>query len=130
MTDKKKILIIDDEKHMRESLIFLLSDYEDLVVLEAVDGHKGFELAKLERPDVLVTDNKMPVLPGEQTAKLFKSDPVTRGIPIIMLTGMKLTDQEKNMIKLDVNDFLEKPVNPWELVRTLEKYLGPLKHKI
>ena len=127
---RKKILVIDDEESAREMCRMILCKYNDIEVIEAVDGNKGFELAKLEKPDLIILDNRMRIMSGEETAKLLRADPSTRAIPIIMITAMRLSKQEIAFIKMDVNDFIEKPFSPWELVRSVEKYLGTLSEKL
>lgn len=127
---EKKILVIDDEEDERKICKMILSKYNDIKVIEASGGHSGFELAKLERPDLIILDNRMPMISGEQTAKLFRAEPSTRFIPIIMVTVMRLSKQEIAFIKLEVNEFIEKPFTPWTLIKVIEKYLGTLSEKL
>lgn len=128
--EKKKILVIDDEVSARESCRMIFSRYENIEVIEAVDGNKGFELAKLEKPDLILLDNMMPMMSGEQTARIFRANPVTKSIPIIMITAMRLSKDEINLIKLDVDSFIEKPFSPWQMRNEAEKYLGTLTDKL
>ncbi|MFC2091956.1 PleD family two-component system response regulator [Elusimicrobiota bacterium] len=126
---KRRILIIDDERHYRDSVRLLLSVYEELEIIEAVEGTEGVEMAKVLKPDLVILDNKMPKTPGELTAKLFRSDPLLRTIPIIMMTGMRLSESEASLIKLDVDEYVLKPCHPDQLVSIIEKYIGPLKQR-
>lgn len=124
---KKKILIIEDDQHLRYSIKIILGSYDNVEVIEAADGDEGFKLAELEKPDLVILDNKMPVISGEQTARLLRGEPTTKNIPIIMTTGMKLNKDAIELIKLDVNDFIQKPFKLWDLIEKIEEYLGPLK---
>jgi CheY-like chemotaxis protein len=124
--DKKKILVIDDEDHARKMIRTFFENYTDVSIIEAGDGDTGFELAKKEQPDLVLLDNKMPQMSGEQTAKMIRADSSTRTIPIILITAMSLTENEVNLIKLDVNEFIQKPFSPWVLKKMAEKYVGTL----
>lgn len=125
--EKKKILIIEDDRSLRESYKLIFSFYSNVEIFEAEDGDKGFETAKFVIPDLIILDNKMPVMSGEQTARLLRGEPTTKNIPIIMTTGMKLNKDAIELIKLDVNDFIQKPFKLWDLIEKIEEYLGPLK---
>lgn len=124
--EKKKILIIEDDRSLRESYKLIFSFYSNVEIFEAEDGDKGFETAKFVIPDLIILDNKMPVMSGEQTARLLRGEPTTKNIPIVMTTGMQLLENDVNLIKLDVNEFVRKPVNQWEFKKIIEKYVGPL----
>jgi DNA-binding response OmpR family regulator len=127
MEGKKKILIIDDEDHARKAFRIHLERFDNVEVLEAASGRRGIELAKTEKPDIIILDNMMPGIPGEQAVRHIRISDEIKSIPVIMLTAMQLTEDEINFIKMDVNEFLTKPVNPWELQKSIEKYIGPLK---
>jgi len=124
---KKKIMIIDDEKYVREAFTILLRSYSNVQVIAVGDGQEGFDMAKLAMPDLIVLDNKMPGIPGEQVARMLRADPITKNIPIIMATGMKLDSAEVSLIKLDVNEYIRKPINPLDLKRIIEDYIGKLE---
>ena len=122
----KKILCIDDDEAILALYRAIFKNYENIEMLEATDGMKGFTLARDRTPDLIIIDNKMPNLPGEQTAKLFRGLPATRHLPIIMVTAMKLSPVEARLIKLDVNEIITKPFKHEELIKTVEEYLGPI----
>jgi CheY-like chemotaxis protein len=124
---KKKVMIIDDEKYIRDAFTIVLRTFSNVQVITVADGQEGYEMAKLSQPDLIILDNKMPGIPGEQVARMLRADPVTKNIPIILATGMRLDQNEINLIKLDVNEYLQKPINPLELKRVIEDYLGDLE---
>ncbi|MFC2091955.1 response regulator [Elusimicrobiota bacterium] len=124
--DVKKVLIIDDEETARKLFCVELGRFKNVEVVEAADGERGLRLARSVKPDLILLDNMMPGLSGEQTAKKIRSDDQIKSIPIIMVTAMDLTGKEIDLIKLDVNEFLTKPINLWKLQEILQKYLGDM----
>src|SRR5664279_2801804 len=81
-----RVLIIDDEAPIR-LLCRVNLEAEGMDVLEAADGEKGIELARRERPDVILLDVMMPRLDGWDVAQLLVSDELTKEVPIIFLTA-------------------------------------------
>ena len=81
----KKILIVDD---VRDALFILQKELEarGYSVIAADSGHEALNLAKSERPDLIILDICMPNMDGSELAARLKEDPATEGIPIIFLT--------------------------------------------
>jgi len=109
-----RILIVDDERHNRELLEIMLSA-EGFVLMTAASGEEALALVATQQPDLVLLDVMMPDMDGHQVAARLKSDPVTRNIPIIMITA--LDDRTARMIGLraGAEDFLTKPVDRAEL---------------
>ncbi|MEA3506532.1 MAG: response regulator [Elusimicrobiota bacterium] len=122
-----KILLVDDDPDIREYVRMALKNYDTIRILEAVDGNKAVVLAKHIKPDLILLDNKMPSLSGESVAKNLKNDPLTRDIPVVMITAMRLSRKEIELIKLDVDDYIEKPISTWQLENIVKKYIPALK---
>ncbi|MFC1708437.1 response regulator [Candidatus Omnitrophota bacterium] len=109
---KKKVLIVDDEKDIREiiKIPLLQSGFQ---VFEAGNGKEAVELAKKEKPDLITLDIMMPGIDGFQTAKIIKEDPETTNIPIIILSVL---NQDKEELVQGIADYISKPFKPAELV--------------
>lgn len=120
---KKSVLLVDDDKSWRIIMANILKD-RGFIVFEAVDGRKGIELAKLEKPDIIILDNKMPNMTGQEAAKILKHDPATSSIPIILVTGMDINSSLIDYIKMDVNDFLKKPFATETLITKIKEMTG------
>lgn len=84
--DKKNILIIEDEAHVRQMVARLLTKH-DYDVREAVDGLDGLRALETYRPDLIIVDVMMPILDGLTFTKALKNRRETRGIPVIFLTA-------------------------------------------
>jgi DNA-binding response OmpR family regulator len=116
-----RVLVIDDEAPIR-LLCRVNLEAEGMAVLEAPDGAGGLEVARSERPDVILLDVMMPGLDGWKVAQELLEDPGTASIPIVFLTARAdLRDRARGM---DVGgiDYITKPFNPVDLaslVRTI-----------
>lgn len=84
--EKKNILIIEDEAHVRQMVARLLVKH-DYDVREAVDGLDGLRALEDYRPDLIIVDVMMPTLDGLTFTKALKNRRETRGIPVIFLTA-------------------------------------------
>ena len=102
-----KLLIIDDEVDFRESIALYFLD-AGFTVFEACNGREGLEVFARERPDVVFTDLRMPVLDGfEVIAELTSSSPET---PIIVISGVGLVREVIHAMRLGARDYLVKPI--------------------
>lgn len=84
--NKKRVLIVDDEQDIVESIKFTL-ELEDIECLEAYDGEEALSKAKKENPDLIILDVMLPKMNGYKIARLLKFDESYNNIPIIMLTA-------------------------------------------
>ena len=118
--DKIKILLVEDDP-------FLLSMYSSKFELEnffigcADDGEKGLEMAKTEKPDIILLDIMLPGIDGFEVLKRLKADSSTAGIPVIMLTNLNQKDEYERGMKLGAVDFLIKAhYLPSEVVKKIK----------
>lgn len=109
--NKATVLIVDDQPsnvHLLASL--LKSDYR---ILTATRGTKALELARGEQPpDLILLDVIMPDLDGYETCRQLKEEEVTRGIPVIFITGLDQDSDEEHGLNLGAADYISKPFNP------------------
>jgi two-component system alkaline phosphatase synthesis response regulator PhoP len=122
MTEQTRVLVIDDEAPIR-LLCRVNLEAERMQVLEAVDGPSGLELARRERPDVVLLDVMMPGLDGWGVAEELLDDESTSEIPIVFLTARaEFRDRAKG---LDIGgvDYITKPFNPVELAPLVRRLL-------
>jgi len=118
----KKILLADDERNLRMLVHTTLEDAE-YQILEAANGTEALEMAKKEKPDLLVLDWMMPGLSGIEVAKLLREDPETANIPIIMLTAKgQERDREKGQ-SIGAYAYLLKPFSPLQLLEKVKDAL-------
>lgn len=118
MTDKEKILIIDDEKPTLRMFTLLLSAY-GYEILAAENGQEGVELFKAERPRLVLTDIKMPIMDGIEALKEIKAiDPQAE---VIVVTGHGDMDLAIQALNLDATDFINKPLQREALEKALSR---------
>ncbi len=111
-----KILVIDDEKSIRNTLQEIL-EYEKHEVILATNGPEGLELLKEKNVDVVLCDIKMPEMDGiEVLEKIFEQSP---DIPVIMISGHGNIDTAVEAIKKGAFDFIEKPLDLNRLLVTI-----------
>jgi len=110
-----KILVVDDEKDITALVAYHL-EREGFRVLQAYDGLQGLELARRERPNLLVLDLMLPVMSGLDVCRRLRKEPETARLPILMLTA-KTEETDKVLgLELGADDYLTKPFGPRELV--------------
>ncbi len=105
-----KILVVEDTKSIQMLVKMLLTDLGHDVIL-ADNGQEGFETFQSEKPDLVVSDVKMPVMDGFELCKRIKDNPETRLTPVVIITAL---DDDKSQIKgieAGADDFLTKPFN-------------------
>ncbi len=127
MPKKSKILIIDDDRDFLDatSMVLESSSYQ---VITSADGDDGLRKAKQERPDLVLLDVIMPIKDGFSVAEVMKKDPQLAKIPVLMLTSFAQRKGETSLsvsqgMKLEAEDYLDKPVAPDELLRRVKKWL-------
>ena len=118
-----KVLIVDDNQDMLETLEHLFSFY-GFEVAKAMNGLEGIEAAKKEEPDIIILDALMPVMNGFEACEKLKQDPQTREIPIIFLSANYTEDRHRIAgLELGADDYILKPFNAKELITRVKKIL-------
>ena len=120
---KGKILVVDDEIYIVHILDFSLG-MEGYEVVTALDGEQALEKLKVEKPDLIVLDIMMPKLDGYEVCKAIKSDPVTRQIPVILLSAKGRNVDQKMGFDVGADDYITKPFSPRKLVERINQLLG------
>lgn len=120
----KKVLTIDDSKVIRLAIAQHLRPFT-CQVLEATDGQEGVNIAKRDRPDLILLDVSMPVMDGRQALALLRADAATQSIPVIMLTGESSEDLVLDIARLGVQGYIVKPFAPQRFEQAVAKVLGP-----
>jgi Response regulator containing a CheY-like receiver domain and an HTH DNA-binding domain len=118
----KKILVIEDEPEMRRNITTLLR-YYDYEPVAAENGRVAVEMARREKPDLILCDVMMPELDGYGVLHALQSDPSLARIPFIFLTAKGEKDDLRSGMNLGADDYLTKPVVNADLVRAIESRL-------
>lgn len=118
------MLVVDDFDDNREMYAEYLQ-HAGYRVIEAADGKAAVDRATRSRPDLIVMDLSLPVMDGWEATRVLKSDPRTRGIPVIALTGHALAGHSQGARDAGCDEFLTKPCLPHALVEAVERILAP-----
>jgi diguanylate cyclase len=117
-----KILVIEDERVIRNNLLKLLS-VEGFETIGAEDGTCGLQLAQSEQPDLIICDILMPGLDGYGVLKALQENPVTASIPFIFLTAKADRSDWRQGMNLGADDYLIKPFTRAELLEAITSRL-------
>ena len=120
----KKILIVDDQIEVRDLVEVTLKsgDYE---IFQAENGAKAIEIARAEKPDLIIMDVMMPGdMDGLEATRILKNDPETRGRPIIILTAKGQEIDRDKGFEAGADEYFSKPFSPLELIKKVEDVLG------
>ncbi|MDH5681409.1 MAG: ATP-binding protein, partial [Spirochaetota bacterium] len=115
------ILVVDDIENNRKVLKGFLEDYP-FTILEAINGQSAVETAKLEIPDLIIMDLKMPVLDGYEATLIIKEHPETKHIPIVVASASSMRSQ-KEKIEPYIDGFVRKPFNKTDILLNISKLL-------
>ena len=105
------VLIVDDN---RADLLLIQRTVEKMGhrVLTAENGNAGFELAKKEKPDMILSDCRMPEMDGVVMCKRIKEDPEIKDIPLVVLTNVDAPKTVVECFDMGVDNYIRKPINP------------------
>jgi DNA-binding response OmpR family regulator len=122
MQVKKRILLIDDETDFRAALRVRLeaAGYE---VLEAEDGATGLDMAKEQKPDLIILDLMLPKIAGYNVARLLKADENCDDIPIVMLTARAQETDVNIGLAVGADAYITKPFKSRELLDTITRLI-------
>ncbi len=118
----QKVLVIDDDAHLRESLAEVL-DLEGFTCLEAANAKAGIESAKKHNPDVVIMDIQLPDSSGFQICQELRRH--SKDFILIMMTGRFLSAEEKTQgFSLGADEYLTKPFDIQELCLRIRQLLS------
>ncbi|HSR53251.1 MAG TPA: response regulator [Acidobacteriota bacterium] len=125
---REKIVVIEDESDILELIQYNLKR-EGYSVLTSTNGEEGLDLVRRENPDLVLLDLMLPGRDGIEVCKRLKSDPVSRNIPIVMVTAKGEESEVVLGLGVGADDYVTKPFSPKELMARVNAVLrrGQLK---
>jgi CheY-like chemotaxis protein len=124
MVPVHRVLIIDDEDDIREVAALSLEATVGWEILTASCGRDGIEVAIKQKPDAILMDVMMPEMDGPTTFKHLQQNPVTAGIPVVLLTAKVQGVDQRRFAGLGVAAVLFKPFDPLTLATQISEVLG------
>jgi DNA-binding response OmpR family regulator len=119
----KRVLVVDDEPDVVESIVFRLG-IEGLECLTAGDGAEGVRIAREHLPDLIILDVMMPKVTGYKVARTLKQDETCGKIPIILLTARSQEGDRMLGIDAGAEEYMTKPFDLDELTAVVLRLLG------
>ena len=128
MAQRKKILVVEDEKDIRDLVRYNL-EQEGFSVLEAEEGELALALVRRERPALVVLDVMLPGMSGLDICRAMRLEEESARVPILMLTARAAEVDKIVGLEMGADDYVTKPFSPRELVArvkaVLRRALGP-----
>lgn len=120
--DKKRILVVDDEKDLLE-MVTLRLKAQGYEVITACDGEQGLDKARREKPDLIILDLMLPKIDGYKVCRMLKFDEKYKKIPIIMFTARAQDKDEKLGFEVGADAYLNKPFDPDFFLAKIEELI-------
>ena len=121
-----KVLLVEDNEMNRDMLSRRLVR-RGFEVVFAVNGKQGVDLARSEKPDIILMDMSLPIMDGWEATRCVKSDDATRSVPVIELTAHAMSGDREKAIEAGCDDYDTKPVELDRLIGKIERLLGAAK---
>jgi DNA-binding response OmpR family regulator len=119
---KGKILVVDDEVNITQILEFSIGA-EGYEVITAANGEEAIDKARREQPDLIVLDVMMPKIDGFEACRILKANPLTKNIPVVLLTAKGRDIDKKLGYEVGATDYIVKPFSPNKLVDRIHQLL-------
>ncbi|MES2263293.1 MAG: EAL domain-containing protein [Pseudomonadota bacterium] len=117
-----RILIIEDNPTNMELMVYLLHAFGYTPLL-AHDGEEGVQVARRERPDLIICDVHLPKLDGYGVVAALKGDPALRAIPALAVTALAMVGDRERLLAAGFDGYIGKPIEPDTFVTQIESFL-------
>jgi two-component system cell cycle response regulator DivK len=118
-----KVLLVEDNEMNRDMLSRRLIR-RGFEVVFAVNGKQGVDLARSEKPDIILMDMSLPIMDGWEATRCVKADDATRSVPIIGLTAHAMSGDREKALEAGCDDYDTKPIELDRLIGKIERLLG------
>jgi len=113
---KGNILIVEDD-HQTMKLIKFILEKEHYSTISAKDGEEGLQMAREKKPDMIVLDLMLPGMDGYRVCEILKANPVTKEIPVIVLTALDTGADFEKALEKKADWYITKPFEPQHLLK-------------
>ncbi len=118
---EKLVLIVEDDPRNLTLFRDLLQKF-GYATIEAGNGREGVDLARSDKPNLILMDIQLPVMDGLEATRILKSDADTRSIPILALTSYAMKGDSERIMQAGCDGYLAKPVDVREFLATVARY--------
>lgn len=120
----KKLLIVDDEERIRELVQACLEDLGGWDTMTAASGMEGLTIAQTQPVDAILLDVSMPHMDGFAVYEQLQANPVTKSIPVILLTAKVLPSDRAHFALMGIAGVITKPFEPVTISQEVADILG------
>jgi two-component system cell cycle response regulator DivK len=119
---RKRVLIVDDNENnlMLEKDLMEVAGFE---VFEADNATSGINIARKEKPDVIIMDVRLPDMRGSEAARILRQDKETSDIPIVFVTASVMAEGMNEIRNIPNSGFIGKPINTRTFVKEISKFI-------
>lgn len=118
----KKVLIVEDNE-LNMKLFHDLLEAHGIDTIETRDGRNVLEIARAEKPDLILMDIQLPEISGLDVTKLLKADDELKSIPVIAVTAFAMKGDEQKIREGGCEDYISKPISITNFLETVRKHL-------
>ena len=123
-TPPPPLILLVDDNHDARAMYSVCLRYAGFACMTAQDGRQAIQRTSERRPALILMDVSMPGMDGWEATLRIKGDPITRDIPIYMLTAHAYAEHRRHAVEVGADGFLTKPMSPDDLVRELRRALN------
>ncbi len=123
-----KILLVDDNPANHQVLKIILPE-NGYQVISAFNGEEGLLGYRFHKPDLVIIQTHLPKKAGSELAKLLREEPNGDQTPLVALSNLRRENRDKELEEIGFDAFLKKPFSPQDLLKIIEKQLGPKSQK-
>ncbi len=120
----KKVLIVEDNE-LNMKLFHDLLEAHGINTVQARDGRNVLDLARAEKPDLILMDIQLPEVSGLDVTRWLKDDDELKSIPVIAVTAFAMKGDEQKIREGGCEDYISKPISVTKFLETVQKYLNP-----
>lgn len=119
----KKVLIVEDNE-LNMKLFKDLLEVHNIDTVETRNGNNALDLARSEKPDLILMDIQLPEISGLDITKMLKEDDELKDIPVIAVTAFAMKGDEKKIREGGCEDYISKPISVTNFLEVIQKHLG------
>lgn len=121
--ERKKVLVIEDND-LNMKLVAALLSISHFEVIKAANAEQGLQLARKERPGLILMDIQLPGMDGLTATRLIKEDEDLKSIPVIALTSYAMQGDEQKAFAAGCTGYIPKPIDTRKFIEVVEEFLG------
>ena len=119
-----RILIIEDNSTNLELVRYLL-EHAGHATVAASDGSAGLAVLQTMRPDLIITDLRMPIADGYEVLRRIRMNPLHDNVPVVAITAFSMAGDHEAVLASGFSGYISKPIEPERFVSTIESFLPP-----